>query len=219
MTMIAARLPEPGLGGSCYTGTFFYSFFMSLSSDDYRRYFNQAIPFDTYFERMEAEAAARPDTPHAAYLPINVQRSRRILKTLELPDTLRAQAAALLAPQHWLVISEHWCGDAAQIVPVLHRLAEASEGRIDLRLIYRDEHPTLMDAHLTGQSRAIPKLVRLDTDFRLLGDWGPRPAEAQALVLALRANPDTRDQYAQTLHQWYARDRQKAILLEMAALL
>lgn len=118
-----------------------------------------------------------------------------------------------------LVISEDWCGDASNLVPVIARLAEASP-RVDLRIVKRDENPDLMDAYLTDGSRSIPIVVVLDQDFRPVGRWGPRPAELQEFVLrekraGLRPNAviyrDTR--------RWYATDHGESTLRELIEVL
>src|SRR5436305_264903 len=45
-----------------------------------------------------------------------------------------------------LIVSGIWCGDCVQQCPLLQRCAEANPGRVDLRLLDRDEHRDL--AHL-----------------------------------------------------------------------
>jgi hypothetical protein len=49
-----------------------------------------------------------------AYAKLNLQRMRRVDKTVEIMPALHSLLAAFLRPQHWLVIAEGWCGDAAQ---------------------------------------------------------------------------------------------------------
>jgi thioredoxin-like negative regulator of GroEL len=144
---------------------------------------------------------------------------RRIGKTVELlPEVVEAIAGV---PQgtHWLVLSEPWCGDAAQSLPVLAAIAEQSGGKIEIKIVYRDANPELMDAYLTGQSRAIPKLVQLDSHLNVTGIWGPRPTVAQKMVLELRSDPQTAPKYAELLHKWYADDRQESIQRELVKLL
>jgi hypothetical protein len=144
---------------------------------------------------------------------------KRIAKILQLTPEIRQAVADLKKQVNWLVISEHWCGDASQIVPVLGAIAALSEGKINLKIVYRDENLELIDAHLTGKGRSIPKLLQLDADFDLIDTWGPRPAEAQEIVMELKKNPETADKYAEIVHKWYADDRQKAIQEELTLFL
>jgi hypothetical protein len=99
-------------------------------------------------------------------------------------------------------------------------MAAASQGQIDFRLIFRDEHPDLMDQFLTGGTRSIPKLICLDPDsLSVLGSWGPRPAEAHALVQRLKAAQASHDEMVRQAQIWYAHDRSESIQSEFLALL
>ncbi len=182
-----------------------------LSKFDYKGYFEKGVDFETYLAKMEEEAALKTSEGLLAYVPMNLQRVSRILKTYEVSPALLETFVQIQHKINWLVITENWCGDAAQIVPVMHKIALVSEGKITLRLIYRDEHLPLIDAHLTGTSRSIPKLIQLDTHFNLTAIWGPRPNEAQQLVLDLKKNPATADKYSEELHKWYAQNKQAFI--------
>lgn len=185
---------------------------------DYAQYFHAGIPFETYVADFSQKLHSDRDFPHKQYLPTNWQRMNRIDR-MAISSDLLGLCQSVTTPLKWLVISEHWCGDAAQIVPVLNQVAKASKGRIDMRLVYRDEHLELIDAHLTGKSRSIPKLIQLDNHYQVVATWGPRPAAAQDLVQTLKANPETAGNYAEALHKWYAMDRQQAIQQELMELI
>lgn len=182
-----------------------------LSKLDYKEYVEIAVDFDAYLAIMQEEAAVKATEGLLSYVPMNLQRVNRILKTYQPSEELMACLQELKHPLIWLVISENWCGDAAQIVPVMQKIADLSKGKITLKLIYRDKHLDLIDAHLTGTSRAIPKLIQLDTHYNLNAVWGPRPNEAQELVMALKSNPATADTYSEELHKWYAQNKQTFI--------
>src|SRR5690606_33724710 len=111
-----------------------------------------------------------------------------------VPEAHVERVAALPGRWHLLVLSEDWCGDAANSIPVLARLAELAPN-LELRLLSRDENPDLMDAHLTnGTARAIPVVMLLDEDFVERGWWGSRPAELQRWVVeeGLKMEPGPR---------------------------
>jgi hypothetical protein len=114
-----------------------------------------------------------------------------------------------------LVISEDWCGDAFNTVPVIARLAEAAPS-LELRVVKRDENLELMDAYLTNGSRSIPLVVVLGPASAPVGRWGPRPAELQAWVLAEKkaASRPVDDLYRE-VRRWYARDRGESTLREL----
>lgn len=126
-------------------------------------------------------------------------------------------AATRLGGLRLLVITEDWCGDAANTVPVLVALVDQVPG-LELRILPRDQYPALMDRYLTNGSRSIPIVIGLDRDFRELGHWGPRPAELQAWVMANKATMPTDRRYAEA-RRWYAKDKGESTLREVLAAL
>ena len=86
----------------------------------------------------------------------------------------------------WVLLSEAWCGDAAQIVPVLGKIASESD-QIDLKIVLRDEHLDIMNHYLTNGGRSIPKLICLDQQEQEIFVWGPRPATIQQVVNVTKA--------------------------------
>ena len=151
-----------------------------------------------------------------AWLPTaqrNADLWRAVYEHARVPDEFAARAARLGGPWHLVVLSEDWCGDAVNIVPVVQRLVEGAPG-LDLRLLGRDANLDVMEAHLTGKSRSIPVVLLLDRNFRELGWWGPRPTELQAWVLGPGNAPSHDDRYRE-VRRWYARDPRPAILDEV----
>ncbi len=134
-----------------------------------------------------------------------------------VPDEIVARAARLHGPWHLLALSEDWCGDAVNTIPVVQRLVERVPG-FDLRLVGRDANPDVMDAHLTGKSRSIPVVMMLDADFRELGWWGPRPSELQAWVLGPGQALSHDDRYRE-IRRWYARDHGLTTLDEVVSMM
>lgn len=121
-------------------------------------------------------------------------------------------------PGHWrlLAVTEDWCGDAVNILPVVARLVEAVD-TLELRVVSRDARPELMDRHLTNGSRSIPVLILLDDAGACRGWWGPRPSELQAWFEAEGRPLPKEDRYRE-LRRWYARDRGLTIAEEIVDL-
>lgn len=142
------------------------------------------------------------------YTKMNVHRMNRLDKQVRLSKTLREGLQAVDDRWIWLVLTEAWCGDAAQNIPVIVRMAEQSDN-INLRFILRDEHPEIMDQYLTNGGRSIPKLVCLDAaTMEEIGTWGPRPNEAQEKSMKWKDDPDISNrEWAERLHKWYADNR------------
>ncbi len=184
---------------------------------DYKTYFEKAIDYKVYKENFQAEIASGDNSDYAQYLPQNWQRQSRLDRKLKLSETLTSTLENLNDNYKWLVITEHWCGDASQINPVIFKAAELSKGKIDLRFIYRDENEALIDAHLTdGRSRSIPILIQLDENYEVVETYGPRPAEAQKLVMSILKEGGS---YSIPVHTWYAKDKQKSIQEDLMKLL
>jgi len=184
---------------------------------DYKQYFDSAISYTEYLENFQAEIAIGDKSKFAQYLPQNWSRQSRLDRKFKLREDLQTAVDNIKDPINWLLITEHWCGDASQINPIINKIAEESEGKINLRFTYRDENEELIDAHLTdGRSRSIPILVQLDSDYILINAYGPRPAEAQNLVKALLADGEA---YSIPLHTWYAKDKQQSLQDDLVDLL
>jgi hypothetical protein len=154
------------------------------------------------------------------YTELNLQRMHRLDKTAQLTEAVQEKLLSVIGPWTWLVLTEAWCGDAAQSIPLMAKMAESSP-HITLKLLLRDEYPEVMDAYLTNGSRSIPKLICLTEDLRVVGTWGPRPAEAQQLMNDFKQqHPDEGYQaLAKEMQLWYARDRTQAIQKELSELL
>jgi len=139
------------------------------------------------------------------YTRMNVQRMKRQDKQISLNESLKEKLENLGSNWIWLVITEGWCGDAAQNIPAINKMAEAAPN-IELKFILRDEHPEIMDQYLTDGSRSIPKLVCLDAEsLEEIGTWGPRPAVIQEKAMQWKEDPEiSKEEWAEKLHKWYA---------------
>lgn len=163
-----------------------------------------------------------PDQSEAMieYTKLNLVRMNRIEKTTVINEQLINSISTLEKEQIWLVISEPWCGDAANIVPVLASIAEKND-KINLRIILRDDNTEIMDRYLTNGGRAIPMLVIFDSESgNELAIWGPRPATLQLIIKELKNKPDYNiDEIKKTIQLWYAENKTKDIQSEILKLI
>ncbi len=143
------------------------------------------------------------------YSELNESRMRRLDKTMRITDENGAKLKALTKRYIWLVLSESWCGDAAQILPILHKMELESMGKIEMKLVLRDENEMLMNHFLTNKSKAIPKLIVIDKETgSVVGDWGPRPQGAINLIEAYKAEFGSIDETVKAnLQLWYLHDK------------
>lgn len=142
------------------------------------------------------------------YSQLNETRLKRLDKTIVVEDSIALALNNIDTTFTWLVISEGWCGDAAQLLPIMNKMAELSD-RIDLRIVLRDDNKDLMDLFLTNGSQSIPKLIILDTEIKeVLADWGPRPKPARKLIADYKALNGVVDEPIKIeLQKWYLHDK------------
>lgn len=142
------------------------------------------------------------------YTRMNVQRMNRLDDQVTLKDSLKQKLEQLEENWIWLVITEGWCGDAAQNIPAINKMAEASSN-IELKFILRDENLEIMDQYLTNGSRSIPKLICLDAEnLEEIGTWGPRPSSIQDKAMQWKDDPEiSMEEWAEKLHKRYADDK------------
>jgi hypothetical protein len=145
------------------------------------------------------------------YSLLNDRRMKRLDKTIKISEETIQEFQKVSAPQTWLVITEGWCGDAAQNLPVLNKIATASD-YIDLKVVLRDENLELMDLFLTNGGRSIPKLIALDKDNNVIDSWGPRPTVATKMVADYKEKNGVLDpEFKQDLQVWYNKDKGQSV--------
>ncbi|TMM32423.1 thioredoxin family protein [Polaribacter aestuariivivens] len=145
------------------------------------------------------------------YSLLNDKRMKRLDKTIKITEETIQEFQKITEPQTWLVITEGWCGDAAQNLPVISKIADINS-KINLKIVLRDENLELMDLFLTNGGRSIPKLIALDTENNILFTWGPRPTVATNMVIDYKAKNGSLDaQFKQDLQVWYNKDKGKSV--------
>ncbi len=183
-----------------------------------------ALTYAAYMDLMAAQAAGEPldgdleDAERHEYIKLNLHRSERIARTWQPSDELLTLLETITSPEQWLVLTEPWCGDSAQCLPCIALMARHQQN-IDLHVLLRDTNLDIMDQFLTDGKRSIPVVAMFGTAAELVGRWGPRPAEAQAVFEAARREGLEKPQILERLHLWYGRDRGKAIDAEFCAML
>ncbi|HRH11964.1 MAG TPA: thioredoxin family protein [Bacteroidia bacterium] len=168
------------------------------------------------YNALVAECALNGSTTGPVLTPekieatkLNAHRMQRINKQFEPDPQLADLIRSIKKKMDWVVISEAWCGDSAQCLPMIAKLAELNPN-ISLKIILRDENDEFMNAHTTGGSRSIPKLICYDSlSDMIIGEWGPRPSEIGNKVKVFKKeNPEiSHDDFVKELHLWYAKDK------------
>jgi hypothetical protein len=186
---------------------------------------NRAFDFPTFFNLVEQFVSNESTTgelteEHIEFTKLNLQRMKRWNKTYVVTEEMN-QILAHVPKQTWWLITEAWCGDSAQITVPLAKIAEASQGNIEMKLILRDENPAIIEKYLTNGGKAVPKLVVFDELDNELFQWGPRPQYLVQMVNDWKANQNgkTFDEVKKEMHLWYAKDKGVQLTVEIATLL
>jgi len=153
------------------------------------------------------------------YSKLNDRRMTRLDKTIQLSQETLLGLKKIDKPITCLVLTEGWCGDAAQTLPVISKVADESD-LITLKIIFRDEHEQLMSQFLTNGGKSIPKLLVLNSQNKVLNTWGPRPNTATKMVQDYKNKYGQLDAaFKQQLQVWYNKDKGVNIQEDMLGLL
>lgn len=171
-----------------------------MSDIDHRPYWEDGYTFGEYLEEEVEE---------------NEELWRGVYEKHSTPGWAVERLEEIGGRWRLIAITEDWCGDASNTVPVVARLAEDSP-RVELRVVERDANTELMDQYLTDGSRSIPVVVILNEDLEPAGHWGPRPEELQEFVISEKGKGDRPvDEIYRDTRKWYARDAGETTLREL----
>jgi hypothetical protein len=154
------------------------------------------------------------------YSSINETQMNLLDKTIIITDKNKEKLRSLKEEYIWLVIAEGWCGDAAQLLPILEKMTFESD-KIELRIVLRDENDDLMNLFLTNKSKSIPKLIVINKSTgNVLGKWGPRPKTANELIENYKKEFGVVDDTIKTnLKMWYLHDKGASVQNEIVDLM
>ncbi|MBT2584111.1 thioredoxin family protein [Planococcus sp. ISL-109] len=127
-------------------------------------YFEHAISLEKYMVQMES----------------NQEKTYAIYEKFDLPEDPELLGLLKQKQPKILAITEDWSGDAMMVNPILRKLAEAAD--VEVRCVYRDDNPELMERHFTNSGKSIPKYVFLSQEGDVVGAWGPRSPKVQKMV-------------------------------------
>ena len=189
-----------------------------------KQYLERSLSYQEYNALVDA-ALARGETtgPNQSELfynftKLNRARMERLDKTVQLTEAAAKAAADISRPVIFLTLTEGWCGDAAQNIPVIEKFAAAG-ANITTRYLLRDENLDLMDRYLTDGGRAIPKVIILDAEtLEEIASWGSRPVPAQQLYIKLRDSGMEKMAIAEQLQRWYQNDHTMSLQRELVDL-
>ena len=156
-------------------------------------------------------------TNYQHYIPLNKSRFTRSLKQGVITQELTEVIRAINEKQDWVIITEPWCGDAAQIVPYLFKIA-ALNPHINVVVQLRDSHSEI-DSYLSDGKMSIPKLIVRNKEGADRFVWGPRPQKLETIYLELINKNENIDDIKTILQKWYNDDKGKEIQEEIMELI
>ena len=185
-----------------------------------------SMSYNDYLRLMDDMAAQKKSTGHEQnemltdFTKLNQARMKRLDKTQKLLPEAVDTMKKIREKQTWLILTESWCGDAAQNVPVLKKMADENL-LIDIRLVLRDDNDDLMQKFLTNGGRSIPKLIAIaENNLSELFTWGPRPQKANDMVKAMIVEQGgITDEVKTAVQLWYNKDKGIEVQKDMIELL
>jgi hypothetical protein len=126
--------------------------------------------------------AAMTAGEYIAQMTQNRELFERRIASTEITDAERDAFAT--TPLRFLILTEDFCGDSAQFIPPVIRLAQELDN-VDVRLLLRDQHRELASGYVRKDGyQAIPVLIALDDDGAELGYLVERPARVNDALAA-----------------------------------
>lgn len=181
---------------------------------DIKNYWNRAISFEQYVKDIEDEILSDKNLEFKPYFELNKKRMDRILNTYLVKEAQMKQFDGLNYSGKLLIITEGWCGDAAQSLPVIYRFFKKF---LEIKIVYRDQNEDLMNQYLTNDSKSIPIVLILNEDKEVVAHWGPRPEFGNELFRHYKNNEETypKEKLMEDMQMAYNKDKGVAIIDEM----
>lgn len=185
----------------------------ALTYREYSELFNDLVA-------IEASSGINASPDLVNYTKLNQKRMARWDKTVLISEDILRRISTFNGKTTWLVLTESWCGDAAHVLPFINKIAELNSN-INLQIVFRDEHPELMDQFLTNGAKSIPKLIMIDDlNNEVVNTFGPRPTKATEMVENYKAtHGKLTDEFKAELQAWYNKDKGENIILDLLGLL
>jgi thiol-disulfide isomerase/thioredoxin len=165
--------------------------------------------------------------PYARYVqtgtPEQQRRWQAVYEAARLTPAQAALVAGFTRRMKVLVVSGVWCGDCIEQCPLLQRVAEAN-GRIDVRLLDRDEHKDLSGrVRICGGDR-VPVALFLAEDDELCSTFGDRPLARYRALAARQLGPSCstglvvppEEELAATLQDWLDETERVQLMLRLS---
>ena len=185
----------------------------SISYDEYADLVNTLVQNEDTSGEVKSDSLIN-------YTMLNQKRLKRWNKTVKVSEEVSKAVKNINKSLLVLVITESWCGDAAHVMPAVQKLI-AHNSQIEMRVVFRDENPDLMDQFLTNGSRSIAKFIILAKDaLEVMSTYGPRPSEATKLVNEYKeVHGQLTPEFKEDLQRWYNKDKGQTTIVDFMKIL
>lgn len=186
-------------------------------------YINKGLSYEDYITRVEddLENEIENDDPkeYVQYYALGLQRMNRIFKTFSLNPAQETRVKSTSNNLKLLIITEGWCGDASQILPVVEKLA--NELQVSTHYVLRDENMELMEKYKTNGAASIPIIIGVNEEDEEAFRFGPRPQAGMEMLARFKSNPDTysADDFHEDLQKYYNNNKGEDIVNEILDLI
>jgi len=173
-----------------------------------KKFWNNAVSYEEYI-REANDRVQNPrdqqDIDYKFYYELGLQRMNRMTERYVPNQEQLLKLKEKNFNGKVLIISEPWCGDASQTIPVIAKFFSENE----VKITYLNQEPSLIDNYLSEGSKSIPIVIFLDDNFNEIAHWGPRPKYGKKLLEKYKADPETytKDNFYNDLQVYYAKNK------------
>ncbi|MGJ1321719.1 thioredoxin family protein [Sphingobacterium sp. PCS056] len=182
-----------------------------MQFDEYISYFQTILDDPQQYEVYQDEEIL-------SYTKLNWSRMNRWLKKFQPNAETTSFINGISIKQHWILITEPWCGDAAHSVPMIYQLVKNNPA-IVLDIQLRDSEPYIIEQYLTNGGKSIPKLIIRNEQDEDIAVWGPRPQGCTDLFVMMKEKGAEFHEIKEEIQKWYNHDKGVAIQQEIVSLL
>jgi len=185
-----------------------------------KKFWDQAVSYEEYIKEANERIKnpkTQQDTDYKFYYELGLQRMNRMNEKYVPNKEQLSKLESKNFNGKILIISEPWCGDASQSIPVIVKFFHKNE----IRITYLNQEPSLIENYLTEGGKSIPIVIFIDENFDEIAHWGPRPKYGKELLEKYKSNPETytKDNFYNDLQVYYAKNKGFDTIEELLALI
>ncbi|HET6249090.1 MAG TPA: thioredoxin family protein [Tepidisphaeraceae bacterium] len=153
------------------------------------------------------------------------RRWRQVYDLAALTDAQKQLAGGFVREMKVLIVSGIWCGDCVQQCPLQQRIAEANPGKIDLRLVDRDQNRDLIEQLRINAGDRVPVTIFMAEDFEPCGVFGDRTINRYRALAKKQLGPSCplgvippdQNELAATLSDWMDEFERIQLMLRLSS--